>query len=255
MADTDTQETPATPPIPTLEDMQHWTFVMGRAQQMMMEHLAAQMGEAAKAAPSPEQAQQAFAQWPGMQLFGDPAKLMETQSQMWAQGLDIWQRALGQATGGAAAEEKSALAEKADKDRRFAAPEWRDNPLFDTIRQTYLLVSERLLGSVDALEGVDEATREKLRFSTKAFVDAMSPSNFALTNPQVLERAAEPRAEPAHGLDICWAIFPRGSLPMSSRARSRSGATSPRRRQCRLPERDVPADPIFARHRQVARCR
>jgi len=216
MTDNDTRdapEAPATPPIPTLEDMQHWTFVMGRAQQMMMEHLAAQMGEAAKAAPSPEQAQQAFAQWPGMQLFGDPAKLMETQSQMWAQGLDIWQRALGQATGGAAAEEKSALAQKADKDRRFAAPEWRDNPLFDTIRQTYLLISERLLGSVDALEGVDEATREKLRFSTKAFVDAMSPSNFALTNPQVLERAAQTKGESLlNGLEHMLGDLSKGQL-------------------------------------------
>ena len=94
-----------------------------------------------------------------MSMFGDPAKLMEAQAQMWTEGLDIWQRALG--GGGAPAGEKSALAEKADKDRRFAAPEWRDNPLFDTIRQTYLLVSERLLGSVDAIEGVDEETREQ----------------------------------------------------------------------------------------------
>ena len=46
--DTEGAEAPATPPIPTLEDMQHWTWVMGRAQQMMMEHLAAQMGEAAE---------------------------------------------------------------------------------------------------------------------------------------------------------------------------------------------------------------
>mgnify|MGYP003294731767 CR=1 FL=1 len=70
-----------------------------------------------------------------------------------------------------------------------AAPEWKDNPLYDTIRQTYLLISDRLLGSVDAIEGVGEATREKLRFNTRAFVDAMSPSNFALTNPQVMAKA------------------------------------------------------------------
>ena len=62
-----------------------------------------------------------------------------------------------------AARRRSRLAEKArPSDRRFAAPEWRDNPLFDTIRQTYLLVSDRLLGSVDAIEGVDAPTREKI---------------------------------------------------------------------------------------------
>ena len=43
------------------------------------------------------------------------------------------------------------------KDRRFAAPEWRENPIFDTIRQTYLRVSDQLLGTVDEIEGVDAA--------------------------------------------------------------------------------------------------
>ncbi len=186
-------DAPAPFPTPSLEDIQHWTFVMGRAQQMMMEHLSAQMGQAAARAPEPEKVAAAASQWPGANLFGDPAKLMQAQAQLWTEGLAIWQRALGQATGGGA--EKAELAEKADKDRRFAAAEWRDNPLYDTIRQTYLLVSDRLLGSVDALEGVDAATREKIRFNTKAFVDAMSPSNFALTNPQVMAKAMETKGE------------------------------------------------------------
>jgi polyhydroxyalkanoate synthase len=190
MADQKTDEAPAAPfPTPSLEDIQHWTWVMGRAQQLMMEHLAGQMGEAAKAAPDPEKI---AASWRGMgawSAFGDPGKIMRMQAELWSEGLSIWQRALG------GPHEKSALEEKADKDRRFAAPEWRDNPLYDTIRQTYLLISDRLLGSVDAIEGVDDETREKLRFSTRAFVDAMSPSNFALTNPQVIERAMETRGE------------------------------------------------------------
>ncbi|TMJ17327.1 MAG: class I poly(R)-hydroxyalkanoic acid synthase [Alphaproteobacteria bacterium] len=190
MADQTSDEAPAAPfPTPSLEDIQHWTWVMGRAQQLMMEHLAGQMGEAAKAAPDPEKI---AASWPGMgawSAFGDPGKIMQMQADLWSEGLSIWQRALG------GPHEKSALEEKADKDHRFAAPEWRDNPLYDTIRQTYLLISDRLLGSVDAIEGVDDDTRDKLRFSTRAFVDAMSPSNFALTNPQVIERAMETRGE------------------------------------------------------------
>ncbi|HYD11335.1 MAG TPA: class I poly(R)-hydroxyalkanoic acid synthase [Allosphingosinicella sp.] len=202
MAETkDTPETPTSPfPAPSLEDLQHWTWVMGRAQQMMLEHMAQQLGEAtekAAAAADPGHAGRVTQAWPGMNLFADPAKLMEQQAQLWTEGLGIWQRALAKAAGGAevAKEEPSALAEKADRDKRFAAPEWRDNPLFDTIRQTYLLISERLLGSVDAIEGVDEATREKLRFTTRAFVDAMSPSNFALTNPLVIEKAMETKGE------------------------------------------------------------
>jgi polyhydroxyalkanoate synthase len=202
MADTtDTPEAPAAPafPMPSLEDLQHWTWVMGRAQQMMLEHLAQQMSEAtgkAAAAAEPGRAERIAQSWPGMNLFADPAKMMEQQAQLWTEGLGIWQRAFAGAAGGTGAgAESSGLAEKADRDRRFSAPEWRDNPLFDTIRQTYLLVSDRLLGSVDAIEGLDGPTRERLRFSTRAFLDAMSPSNFALTNPLVLEKAMETKGE------------------------------------------------------------
>ena len=190
--------------VPTLEELQHWTFVMGRAQQMMMEHLAAQIGEAAAKLPDPAKA---AAAWPGMNLFSDPAAIARQQAELWSDGLSIWQRALGFPT------PRDELREKADRDKRFAAPEWRDNPLFDTIRQTYLLVSERLLGSVDAIEGVDESTREKLRFTTRAFVDAMSPSNFALTNPQVIERAIETKGESLlNGLDHMLKDLGKGQL-------------------------------------------
>ncbi|HMC92961.1 MAG TPA: class I poly(R)-hydroxyalkanoic acid synthase, partial [Allosphingosinicella sp.] len=105
------------------------------------------------------------------------------------------------------------VAEKADKDRRFNAPQWRENPLFDMIRQTYLLVSDRLLGSVDALDGVDPKQREKLKFLTRSFVDAMSPSNFALTNPLVLERAMETKGESLlKGLEHMLADLSKGQL-------------------------------------------
>jgi len=226
--DTDNAEAGAAPalPTPSLEDMQHWTWVMGRAQQLMMEHLAGRMGEAVKAAPDPEAAVEKVASsWPGMTMFADPAKIMQMQSELWTEGLTIWQRALGTYS------ERTALEEKADKDRRFSAKAWQDNPLYDTIRQTYLLISDRLLGSVDAIEGVDEATREKLRFTTRAFVDAMSPSNFALTNPQVIERAIETRGESLlHGLEHMLNDLEKGQLSHVDRAAFEVGtniATTP----------------------------
>ncbi len=128
MADPDTKA-PEAPPLPTLEEMQQWTWVMGRAQQMMLEHVAKAMGEAQAAEPKAPSL-------PWLNLFADPAKIAEQQAELWTQGLALWQRALG----GEAA--PSELSEKADKDRRFAAAPWRDNPLFDMIRQSYLLVSD-----------------------------------------------------------------------------------------------------------------
>jgi polyhydroxyalkanoate synthase len=118
---------------------------------------------------------------------GDPMALMNAGAQAWAKGLETWGKMLGGVTAAPAAEEK--------KDRRFAAPEWRENPIFDTIRKSYLQISDQLLGTVDQAEGIDPEMREKVRFATKSFVDAMSPSNFALTNPQVLKRTIDTRGE------------------------------------------------------------
>jgi polyhydroxyalkanoate synthase subunit PhaC len=187
MAEQDTA-IPPTPTLPSLEDMQHWTYVMGRAQQLMMEHVAKQLGEAGQKIASAEP-KMPLGTWPGAALFADPAKLAQAQVDLWTEGLNIWQRALGGHS------HKTEIEEKADKDKRFNAPQWRDNPLFDMIRQSYLLISDRLLGSVDAIEGVSDKQREQLRFAARAFVDAMSPSNFLATNPQVLEKTFETRGE------------------------------------------------------------
>jgi polyhydroxyalkanoate synthase subunit PhaC len=179
--------------IPTLEDWQHWTLVMGRAQQMLMEFWAEQMREG-QAFPSfaPGWNPSAFGFGPAQssaQPGSDPMALMSAGAQAWAKGLETWGKMLGGVTAAPAADEKD------HKDRRFAAPEWRENPIFDTIRQTYLRVSDQLLGRVDEIDGIDAETREKLRFATRSFVDAMSPSNFALTNPQVLKKTLETRGE------------------------------------------------------------
>ncbi len=178
-------ETKTSGAIPTLEDWQHWTLVMGRAQQMLMEAWAESLK---KDQPFPAWSTPAFG-FGDAQPASDPMALMNAGAQAWAKGLETWGKMLGGVTAAPAPGEPDR------KDRRFAAPEWRENPIFDTIRQTYLRLSDQLLGSVDEIEGLDPATREKMRFATRSFVDAMSPSNFALTNPQVLKRTLETRGE------------------------------------------------------------
>ena len=167
-----------TPPFPSLEDWQHWTWVMGRAQQMLMETWADSLK---KDEPLPGIAPAAAV---------DPMAWMTAGAEAWSKGLEAWGQMLG------------ATAQVGQKpDRRFASPEWSENPVFDTIRQSYLAISDHLLGSVEDMEGIDDSARQKLRFATKAFVDAMSPSNFALTNPQVMKRTIETKGENLlHGL-------------------------------------------------------
>src|SRR6185312_9257867 len=106
-----------------------------------------------------------FREQPGA---SDPMALMTAGAEAWAKGLETWGKMLG-GVGAAPAPQR--------KDRRFAAPEWRENPIFDQI------------------DNIDPETRERLRFATRSLVDAMSPSNFALTNPQVLKRTLETRGE------------------------------------------------------------
>lgn len=172
-------------PVATLEDLQHWTSVLGRAQQMLIEHAASNLAR-------PDISKAVFS-LPTMTASPNWAeegeKLGRMQADFWSEGLKLWQNFLPVSAGQPAAESA------ADKDRRFAAPEWRANPLFDLIRQSYLMMSDLLLKSIDTLEGVDPRQREQIRFATRAFVDASSPSNFAFTNPQVIEQTIATRGE------------------------------------------------------------
>jgi polyhydroxyalkanoate synthase len=172
----DSATTPAaSASVPGLEDWQHWTLVMGRAQQMMMDAWAERAGKDEGALPT-------AAAIPAS--LPDPMPWLAAGAEAWSKGLEAWGQML---TGFEKAGEV--------RDRRFGAAEWHDYPLFDTIRQTYLAISDQLLGSVDKIDGLDEAARQKLRFTTKSFVDAMSPSNFALTNPEVMKRTLETKGD------------------------------------------------------------
>lgn len=171
-------DTPA-PTMPSLEDMQRWTWVIGRAQQLMLEHgvdMAMKAGET-----PPPSSQPAF---PGLM---ETTALTKAATDFWSDSMSLWQRFL---TPGA-----QPAAEERPKDKRFAAPEWQQHPVFDLIRQSYQLIADHMLRSVDLIDGVDEVQKEKIRFATRGVVDAMSPSNFALTNPEVMKRTLETGGE------------------------------------------------------------
>jgi polyhydroxyalkanoate synthase subunit PhaC len=71
-------------------------------------------------------------------------------------------------------------------DKRFSAPDWQQNPVFDALKQSYLLLATTWLKAVSGLETLDEKERRRLLFYLRQFIDALSPTNFALTNPEVL---------------------------------------------------------------------
>ncbi|MCB1909022.1 MAG: class I poly(R)-hydroxyalkanoic acid synthase [Rhodocyclaceae bacterium] len=80
-------------------------------------------------------------------------------------------------------------------DRRFSAPEWRESPIYDYVRQAYLLNAEFLMQAAEAVPMADVRLKDRLQFVTRQYVDAMAPSNFAATNPEFIKTAIETKGE------------------------------------------------------------
>ncbi len=81
------------------------------------------------------------------------------------------------------------------KDKRFKDDAWKENEVFDFIKQSYLLSARFVQDVVGQAEGLDRKTAQKVDFYSRQFIDAMSPSNFLLTNPEVLRKTAETGGE------------------------------------------------------------
>ena len=181
------------PHLPTLEQMQQWTEVVGRAQQLMLEQAA---GAAGRTLPF------------------DPQMVSRIQTGFANEGLALWQRFLD--SGGMLrdrAEPPPPGSPAARKDRRFADPAWTNHPFYDLIRQSYLLLSDYLLNMTDAVDGVDPKQKAKLRFATNGLLDAMAPSNFPLTNPLVIEKTMQSGGENlVKGLQHMLADIEKGQL-------------------------------------------
>jgi len=124
-------------------------------------------------------------------LAADPTRLLERQVRFWQDYAALWQGAAQRMLGG----EAQPVAEPEPGDKRFKDEEWSENPVFDYIKQSYLLASRHLLGCVRETDGLDPETARKVDFYTRQFIDAMAPSNFAMTNPQVVRRTIETGGE------------------------------------------------------------
>ena len=164
-----------------LEVFQKWTEISGRSQQMMMEFWAKEQGGAL---PSFDPLG-AMATWQlAMKAaMADPQKLFALQTRYMTDAMALWQSFV--IPGSAQSPVPSV------KDKRFANDAWNEAPAFDFLRQSYLLASNYMLEGSKGIEGLDSHEKTRAQFFIKQFVDAMSPSNFAMTNPEVLKKTAE----------------------------------------------------------------
>jgi polyhydroxyalkanoate synthase len=117
-----------------------------------------------------------------VKMASDPAQLAQAQMKAWQDYSALWQNTLLAMTG----QKPAPVAEVEKGDRRFRHQDWHNKFLFDYLKQSYLIASRHLHKAMCDVQGLDESTEKKVDFYTRQYIDALSPSNFALTNPEVL---------------------------------------------------------------------
>ena len=120
-------------------------------------------------------------------LWSNPAELMRMQQQAASDWMKLWSHTAARLAGAEA--EPLAIPERGD--RRFKDPAWQQDPVFDYLKQAYLLTARRALDAIDRAEGLDEAARTRAEFFTRQYLDAISPANFPFTNPEAIRRAID----------------------------------------------------------------
>ena len=114
--------------------------------------------------------------------MADPKRAIEAQTAYATQFINLWAATLQRFQGGAV----KPIAEPDDKDKRFADAQWRENPFFDFLKQTYVLTSDWAENLVHNADEMEPRRRDKARFYLKQVSAAFSPSNFVGTNPELL---------------------------------------------------------------------
>jgi len=159
-----------------------------RSQRIVSEWLKRQANE--EHAPDPLNIGTAFLEMTA-RLIANPARLVAAQLGFWQDYMTLWQNTARRIMGG----EPEPVIDAPSSDRRFKDDAWRENEVFDFIKQSYLLSARYVQDVVRQVDGLDPKTAQKVDFYARQFVDAMSPSNFLLTNPEVLRKTAETGGE------------------------------------------------------------
>ena len=115
-------------------------------------------------------------------IASQPERLVRAQADLFQRYLELWQSAARKATG----QVVTPVVEPAKGDKRFLDPDWSENPVFDVIKQSYLLTSNWLNTLISDVENADSMTKRRVEFFMKMLTDAFAPTNFLVSNPAAL---------------------------------------------------------------------
>ena len=147
-------------------------------------------------------------------MTGDRETVVAAQLQLWDDWMGLWETTALRILGGKA----EPVIAPAPGDRRFRDAEWQQNEIFDFIKQSYLLAANSLQGMVAGLSNIPDGERRRIEFYTKQFADAFAPTNFVLTNPEVMRATIQSNGENlVKGLDNLLADIARGKGELSIR--------------------------------------
>ena len=161
-----------------------------RSQKLLADFVARQHAKPTLGMGDPLNIAQAFLDMTA-RLMANPGQLVQAQMTLWQDYMTLWQNTTRRMLGQPAQPVVTPSAE----DRRFKDAAWDDSYVFDYIKQSYLLTARWMQGTVKQVEGLDDKTAKKVDFYTRQFVDAIAPSNFAITNPEVVRATLESGGE------------------------------------------------------------
>ena len=186
------QEAPKTQLPDPKEVAKTYAEVAQRASKLLTEHMQRQMKKGASAPPDELGIAQAFMDMMA-KMLANPYKLAQAQMNLVWDYFSLWQHSMMRFSG----MQGAPIAAPAKGDNRFKDAQWEEHFLFDFMKQSYLISARHIHDAVSKVEGIPENSRKKVNFFTRQFIDALSPSNFALTNPEVLRETVK-----SHGQNL-----------------------------------------------------
>ncbi|MDP2794866.1 MAG: class I poly(R)-hydroxyalkanoic acid synthase [Sulfurisoma sp.] len=181
------------PPLPDPKEVaKTYAEVAQRASKLLHDHIQRQVKKGMTAPQDELGLAQAFMDMMA-KMLANPYKMAQAQMNLMWNYFSLWQHSSMRLMG----MQPTPVAAPHRGDNRFRGEAWEEHFLFDFIKQSYLITARHIHDSVSTVEGLDDKTQTKVNFFTRQFIDALSPSNFVMTNPEVFRETVK-----SHGQNL-----------------------------------------------------